>query len=212
MRTIAGSLARSFVPSECHLYVIDCASGGLAPLGSLPHCGTVVTRDDTERGSRLLNRLMDEVLRRQEALQPAGFSSVAEQRDACSSDERLPWMVLLVDGWDGFQTAYDGVDAGRPVDTMLRLLREGSAAGLRIVLTGDRSALMGRISSLATQRLVLRMSDRLCLGGPHSACNSGCHSAGPGISVSGSVETQIALLASDRAGPAQTAATCSHEY
>ena len=105
LRTIAGSLARSFVPSECHLYVIDCASGGLAPLGSLPHCGTVVTRDDTERGSRLLNRLMDEVLRRQEALQPAGFSSVAEQRDACSSDERLPWMVLLVDGWDGFQTA-----------------------------------------------------------------------------------------------------------
>ena len=78
---------------------------------------------------------------------------------------------------------HDAVDAGRPVDTMLRLLREGSAAGLRIVLTGDRSALMGRISSLATQRLVLRMSDpRLCLGGPHSACNSGCHSAGPGIS------------------------------
>ena len=214
LRTIAGSLARSFVPSECHLYVIDCASGGLAPLGSLPHCGTVVTRDDTERGSRLLNRLMDEVLRRQEALQPAGFSSVAEQRDACSSDERLPWMVLLVDGWDGFQTAYDAVDAGRPVDTMLRLLREGSAAGLRIVLTGDRSALMGRISSLATQRLVLRMSDpRLCLGGPHSACNSGCHSAGPGISrlrIRGN--TDRAARFRPRRTRSDSGRTCSHEY
>ena len=211
LRTIAGSLARSFVSSDCHLYVIDCASGGLAPLGSLPHCGTVVTRDETERGSPLLNRLMDEVLRRQEALRPAGFSSVAEHRDACSSDERLPWMVLLVDGWDGFQTAYESVDAGRPVDTMLRLLREGSAAGLRIVMTGDRSALVGRVGSLASQRLVLRMSDPLdySLAGlsPRSVPNA--IPPGRGFLVSGSVETQIALLTSDPAGPAQTAAVCA---
>jgi S-DNA-T family DNA segregation ATPase FtsK/SpoIIIE len=208
LRTVAGSLARTLATSDCHLHVLDCASGALSALRTLPHCGTVVTRDEPERGSRLLDRLMDEVVRRQQALRRAGFSSVTEQRDAYPSQERLPWIVLLVDGWDGFQTAYERVDADRPIKIMMRLLREGSAAGVRIVMTGDRSALLGRVSSLVAERLVLRMSDPLdySLAGLTARAVPDAIPAGRGFLASGSVETQIALLAPDPAGPAQLAA------
>ena len=39
---------------------------------------------------------------------------------------RLPWLVLLVDGWEGLATAYESVDHGRPLETLLRLVREGA--------------------------------------------------------------------------------------
>jgi DNA segregation ATPase FtsK/SpoIIIE, S-DNA-T family len=208
LRTAAGSAARFFAPWDCHMYVLDCASGALSSLASLPHCGATVIRDETERGTRLLSRLMDEVVRRQEALRRTGFSSVAEQRRAVRAEERLPWMLLIVDGWDGLQTAYDGIDNGYPIDTMMRLLREGSAVGLRVIVTGGRSALVGRINSLVAERLVLRMADPVdySLVGLSPRSIPTAIPPGRGLLASGSVETQIALLALDPAGPAQLAA------
>ncbi len=158
LRTIAAGIGRR-PATDAHLYALDCGGGGLAVLDALPHCGAIVPRDDVARGARLLAVLDTELTARREVLTSGGFGSVAEQRAAVAPDERLPWLVLLVDSWEGFVHAYDGLDHGRLVEVLMRLLREGPSGGLRIVLTGDRGLLTARAATLIAERLVLRMPD-----------------------------------------------------
>jgi S-DNA-T family DNA segregation ATPase FtsK/SpoIIIE len=159
LHTLAAGLAERFDVSDVHLYGLDGAGGSLAAMAALPHCGAVVGRDETSRGERLLARLAAELERRQRLLAYGGLGSHQEQRRAAPIDERLPWMVLLVDGWEGLVTAYESVDHGRPLDTLLRLVREGAAAGVRVVMTGDRASLTSRVGSAFRDRLVLRLAD-----------------------------------------------------
>ena len=159
LRTVAGQLARTRPVEDVHLHVLDCAGGGLLGLMALPHVGAVVCREETERVVRLLTRLLAEVARRQDLLARAGWADLPEQRAAAPSGAALPYLVLLLDGWEAFLHGFEDVDGGRPVDVLLRLLREGPAAGLRVVMTSGRGGLLGRVSALLDQRLVLRLAD-----------------------------------------------------
>jgi S-DNA-T family DNA segregation ATPase FtsK/SpoIIIE len=69
-------------------------------------------------------------------------------------------MLLLVDGWDAVAAAADSVDHGALTDQLLALLRDGPSAGLRLLATGDRGLLLGRMSGLFAERLVLRLANR----------------------------------------------------
>jgi DNA segregation ATPase FtsK/SpoIIIE, S-DNA-T family len=68
LRTIAGALAQSVPARDLNIYGLDCGNGALLPLTTLPHTGAVVQRSEVERASRLLERLTQEVTRRQEVL------------------------------------------------------------------------------------------------------------------------------------------------
>jgi S-DNA-T family DNA segregation ATPase FtsK/SpoIIIE len=208
LRTIAGSLASRTAPDETHLYVIDGGSGGLAGLAALPHCGAVVGRDQVARGDRLIARLEHEIERRQSVLAAGGFTSLAEQRAAAEPHDRLPWLVLLVDGWEGVQAAYDEIDHGRPLDVLHRLIREGGSAGLRVVLTGDRGVLTSRAGASISDRLLLRLADPgdYGLAGVAARQVPVAMPPGRGLLADGAVETQVALLDGDPTGPAQQAA------
>ncbi|WP_119728583.1 FtsK/SpoIIIE domain-containing protein [Thermomonospora amylolytica] len=212
LRTLAGSLASAASPYDVHLYAIDCGGGGLLPLVSLPHCGAVVSRDQLDRCERLLAALSAEVARRQQLLAEAGFATLAEQRAAVAPSDRLPWMVLLLDRWEGFLGAFEHYDYGRLVDVFVRLLREGAAVGLRAVVTGDRTGLGGQVSTVFDRRLVLRMADPMDYGyaglqerqvPAYMPPGRALEHTGPGRPVR---ESQIGLLADDPAGTAQVAA------
>ncbi|MDQ6873824.1 MAG: FtsK/SpoIIIE domain-containing protein [Actinomycetota bacterium] len=209
LRTLAGAVAAGTEPADVHLYALDCAGGGLAPLAEMPHAGAVVGREDVERGCRLISRLEGEVSRRQRLLAELGFASLPEQRAGVPAGERLPWLLLLIDGWEGFRTGYDPLDGGQPVETLLRVLRDGTAVGLRAVVAGDRSALTGPLSSLMPRRLVLRMADPVdySLAGLHPRQVPPSPRPGQGL-IPGepAVEVQVALLCSDPGGAAQVAA------
>jgi S-DNA-T family DNA segregation ATPase FtsK/SpoIIIE len=137
-----------------------------------------------------------------------GFGSVAEQRSHSCAADRLPWILLLVDGWDGFTEEYDTVDHGRPVDTLLQLAREGGAMGIQIVITGDRRLLSGRAASASTGRVVLRLADRTDYAMADLPARSIPEVMPPGRAVlpDGLMEIQVALLDPDPSGPAQVAA------
>ncbi|GAA4621773.1 FtsK/SpoIIIE domain-containing protein [Actinoallomurus vinaceus] len=213
LRTLAGSLASTCGPADVHLYAIDCGANTLLPLVALPHCGVVVARDQPERVERLLARLHAEVGRRQQILAATGFSSLSEQRAAVAPTERLPWMLLMLDRWEGFVAAFENYDYGRLIDSVLRLLREGAAVGLRAVFTGDRTGLTGQVSTVFDDRLVLRMAD------PNDYTYAGVNERQvPGDMPPGRVlepvgpggaalrESQIALLTEVASGTAQVAA------
>jgi len=211
LRTIAGSIAARESASDVHIYAIDCGTGSLLPLAGLPHCGAVVTRDQTDRVERLIGKLRSEIGRRQQLLAASGFASLAEQRAAAADPaQRLPWMVLLLDWWEGFFAAYEKYDYGRLIDALLQLLREGAAVGLRAVVTTDRMAMMGQVGTVFERTMVLRLNepgDATFAGIPQRSMPT---NQPPGrIMIEGQpdpLEVQVALLDANASGPAQVAA------
>ncbi|GAA2993496.1 FtsK/SpoIIIE domain-containing protein [Streptosporangium longisporum] len=208
LRTLAGSIAAGASPDDVHLHAIDCGSGALLPLVAMPHCGAVVTRDQLDRVERLLARLRAEVGRRQQLLAEAGYASLAELRAA--DGPRLPWLVLMLDRWEGFVAAFEAYDYGRLIEALMQLLREGPAVGLRAVVTGDRSALIGQISTVFDDRLILRLADPTDYGLAGLPVKDLPATIAPGRALSGgehgTTESQVALLCEDPSGPAQVAA------
>ena len=208
LRTLATRLAARCDVTDLHLFGLDGGGGALTPLSALPHCGAVVGRDETARGDRLLRRLVEEVERRQRLLADAGHGSHEEQRRSAPPADRLPWLVLLVDGWEGLVTAFEQVDHGRPLDTVLRLVREGAAVGVRVVLTGDRTVLTGRAGSAFRDRLVLRLSDPADYGLAGISPRQVPTDLPPGRALVGpdALEAQLLVLDADTSGEGQVRA------
>ena len=208
LRTLAATMARSVSPDDVHLYVVD-PGAGLGALAGLPHTGAVVGRDSPERLERLLTWLGAEVARRQAVLGAAGHAGLAEQRATAAPADRLPHLLLMLDRWEAFVATYQDLDAGRLIDLLHRLLREGPAAGLHVVLTADRTGLIGRVSSMIEDRLVLRLADRGDYAGAGLPTRLVPDDLPPGRgwSMAGAPHTaQVALIDRDPSGPAQTAA------
>lgn len=206
LRTIAAGLAQATSSRDLHLYGLDCGNGALLPLTALPHTGAVVQRTEVERAGRLLDRLAEEVKARQEVLGRSGYADVDEQRRAAAPEERLPYIVLLLDRWEGFLSDLGEVDTGRLTDQVLTLLREGASAGVQLVVTGDRSLLSGRISTVVEHKLVLRLPDR----GDYATAGLKPKDLpdeipdGRGFWADSGTEAQVAVLGTDTAGAAQS--------
>ncbi|MGY1703947.1 FtsK/SpoIIIE domain-containing protein [Geodermatophilus sp. SYSU D00697] len=208
LRTLGGAVGERCSTADVHLYGLDCGNGALLPLADLPHCGAVVTRTQTERAVRLLDRLAREVERRQQLLADGGHADVSEQRRAAVPEERLPHVVLLLDRWEGFTPTLGEVDGGRLTDILMGIVREGASVGVSVVVTGDRSLGTARLASLTDNKLVMRLADR----GDYPLIGIGTRQVpdqlppGRGLTVDGAVETQVALLSDDDSGQGQAAA------
>jgi S-DNA-T family DNA segregation ATPase FtsK/SpoIIIE len=208
LRTLAGAVARTAGPDDVHMYVVD-PGGSLGALSALPHTGAVVGPDSPERLDRVLTWLAGEIARRQSLLGAAGHAGITEQRAASDPAERLPHLLLLLDRWEAFVATYQDLDAGRLIDLFYRLLREGPAAGLHVVMAADRSGLIGRVASMIEHRLVLRLADRSDYAGAGIPTRLVPDRVPPGRCWSTArtpLMSQVALLVVDPSGPAQTAA------
>ncbi|MGX1091993.1 S-DNA-T family DNA segregation ATPase FtsK/SpoIIIE [Streptomyces albogriseolus] len=208
LRTIAGSLARTHSVADVHLYGIDCGNGALNALTRLPHCGAVVGRNQTERVVRLINRLKGELSRRQDLLAEAGFADIGEQRAASAEDERLPHIVVLLDRWEGWVPTLGEIDHGSLTDELQTMMREGASVGIHLVLTGDRTLLVGRIASLTEDKYGLRLADRSDFSSLGIPARKVPEEIPPGRAFrnESGTETQFALLAEDTTGQGQAAA------
>ena len=208
LRTIAASLALSHSCADVHLYGIDCGSGALGALTELPHCGAVVNRSQTERATRLLKRLAAELSRRQELLAASGCSSVNEQRAAAPEKDWLPRIVILLDRWEGFTTSLGELDNGGLTEIITRILSEGASAGMHLVMTGDRSLLGGRISTLCEEKLAFKLPDKedYALIGLRPRDLPDQIPPGRAFHAGSGSEMQVALLGPDASGPGQAAA------
>ncbi|GAB3947673.1 FtsK/SpoIIIE domain-containing protein [Kribbella albertanoniae] len=208
LRAIAGSIGRLIEPADVHLYGVDCGNNALLPLVSLPHTGAVVSRDQLDRLTRLTARLQSEIGRRQQLLASSGYADIAEQRRRSTPEDRLPYIVVLFDRWEAFVSAFETTDGGRLLEAWFTILQEGAAVGIKVIMTADRTALVGRVSALLEDRLLLRMtdpSDYLMIGMLLKDLPSSL-APGRGFRASGLRETQIALLTEDDEGTAQVAA------
>ena len=208
LRTLGAGVAARLSPDDVHLYALDGAGSAMRGLADLPHCGAVVGIGEADRVSRLLTRLLDEVARRQRLFTATGVSDLGEYRDL---GESLPYLVLLVDGYEGVTGAFAEVDGGRVVSDLQRLLRDGVAAGVRAVVAGDRSVLVGATGSLLAERLVLRLANDTdyAYAGISAREVPDELPVGRAIRAGTGTQVQIAILGDDPSGRAQSAALAS---
>ena len=144
LRTVLREAVHRLPPSRLQVHVLDHGGGGLADeVGRLPHGGTTVYRDDPHRTGRLVARLQTEV----------------DQRRTGGPGD-APAVLLLVDGWESVAAQLDDADPGAGSSSLLRLVREGAAAGLTCVLTADRAVPGSRLAAAVSTRLVLPLPDR----------------------------------------------------
>lgn len=160
MRTLALSIAQTLTAAEAHIHVIDCGNGGLLPLRGLPHTGTVVQRHQAEAVSRLLRVLREETTRRQKLLSEHGCANLRELTRALETHTAPAHLFLLIDSWDGFLTALESAEGGELVGHVQHLLREGAAAGIHVVISGDRQLIMGRMALLNERKIVMRLVEK----------------------------------------------------
>ena len=208
LRTMAGSLARHNSCADVHLYGLDCGNGALLALNALPHCGAVVRSNEPDRATRLIEKLAAEVQRRMQLLGERGFTDINEQRVGVPEEERLPHIVLFLDRWEGFTAALGDLNAGALTDAVLQILREGASVGVHLVLSGDRSLLTGRVSTLTENKLSFQLSDPgdFSMLGLNPRKIPEKMPAGRAFRAQGGVETHVALLTDDPSGQAQAAA------
>ncbi len=160
LRTIAAEVAGRCSPEDVHLYGVDFGGSALLPMRDLPHCGAVITGTETDRVVRLLSRLTDEITQRQLVLARDGLGDIAEQRAQASPADALPHILVLVDRWEGFLSAFPLEEAQSLRERVIKILREGPAAGASLIITGDRAVLTDRIAAFVETRYTLRQSDR----------------------------------------------------
>ncbi len=167
------------------VHVLD-AGGGLRDLAGTGTTGSVVALAEVWRAGRLVERVQAEVDRRRSA-------------------GRWPGPVLLVvDGWEAWSAALTAADPAVGVDGLLRLLREGSGVGVRVVVAGDRQALTGAVAGAVGSVVLLRTADRAdaALVGLRPADLPRAAPAGRGVLVVDGCgrEVQVALPAAPAVG------------
>ncbi|MEJ7707567.1 MAG: FtsK/SpoIIIE domain-containing protein [Nocardioidaceae bacterium] len=197
LRTVAAGVIESHTPASAVFYVVDCGGHGLQSLADAPHCGGVMGSDDPGRVARLLRHLrrqIDERKRLLAAAKPVQLRPVARSRTGA------PRILVFVDSYAGFTSAFERVDGGRLIDQLHRLVADGPAAGVHLVITADRrAAVPGALASVITSRLVLRMAERddyVLLGVDQALVRGARLPAGRGF-VQGSVEVQVAVASDD---------------
>lgn len=206
LRTLLGQAVMRYTPADLHLFVADYGNGALLPLAEALHTGAVITQSNAERLPRLLGRLLADLERRQSILSSSGVGSIAEQRAKADPREALPYAIFAIDGWERL-TASLGPDQLITVrDQIMRVLREGPAAGIRVIMTADRTFTGDKIASAIDAVYLLPMRD------PNDYRAAGVMVRDlpplvPGRMLFGADirEAQVAVLSRDTSGEAQAA-------
>ncbi|WP_138733686.1 FtsK/SpoIIIE domain-containing protein [Modestobacter excelsi] len=180
LRTVLGEAVHQLPPSRLHVHVLDHGGGALArDAAVLPHCGTAVGRDDAHRALRLLARLGAEVDRR--------------RVDGPAPDQ--PLLLVLVDGHESLVAQLEEADPATGAAGLLRLVRDGAAVGVTVLLTADRAVPGSRLAGAVRSRLVLPLPDRTdyAVAGVPARAVPGSRPPGRALVGEDAVEGQVAL-------------------
>jgi S-DNA-T family DNA segregation ATPase FtsK/SpoIIIE len=208
LHTFLGQACRQLTPDQLHLYLLDCAGQSFRHFARLPHCGAVVSHQEPSSVARLLARLVEELAARQRLLAGLGVGTLAE---AHLTGTPLPVIVVALDGWEGLCALSDDHDAGRSAEALLRLARDGAAAGITVLVAGDRTMLGLRVAPALSRKLLLALVDRsdYLTAGVSPTSLPARFEPGRAVAAGTGLEIQLALLVDDTSPGAQQAAVAA---
>lgn len=206
LRSLA--IAASITPRSgpVHIYGLDFAGGGLNMLEALPNVGAIISGDDDERISRLMEMLTKKLDERAASFNAVAANGLGNYRQQPGKQDE-PRILILIDGFQNFRTEYDsGLQRAKTYAQFHRLLAEGRAVGIHVAATADRmAAIPSAMQGSFQERIVLRMSDAdqyLTLNVQKDVLNN---ASPPGRCMNSrdGNEMQLAVLGSDPSPPAQ---------
>ncbi len=197
LRTLAIGAADTSDGGPTAVYAFDFGAGSLRMLEALPHVGSVITGDDTERIIRLFRLLRSELESRARRFAEVSASSIVEYRTLANKPDEQR-ILLLIDGFPSFREDWE-VTLGRTVwyDVFKDILSGGRQLGIHVAFTADRyGAVPSSVSSSVQRRVVLRLTDDTAysmLDVPNDILSG---KSAPGRAIVDGMETQIAILGS----------------
>ena len=206
LRSIAISvgLAAEASGQPVEVHALDFAGRGLDILEELPHVGSVIAGDDTERVTRLLRTLRERIDQRAVEFAAVRASSLPELRRNSPAGATTSRVFVLLDSYAGFNAIHERIEAGRWLDLFTRLVADGRQVGVHFVITADRrsSVPMALVSSLP-RRVVLRLAndDEYSSAGEPVGILS--PSSPPGRAIVDGTEIQVAVLGGSANGERQ---------
>ena len=194
LRTLAVAAGITPRGGPVQVYGIDFSSGGLRMLENLPHVGSIVSGDDSERVVRLIRMLRGMIDERVERYAAARAGTVTEYRTLAKRPQE-PRILLFVDGMATFRQEYEFSGTSNVFPMFAQILSDGRQVGIHVVVTADRPASVSPVIAASIQRrIALRLADDndyLLLDSPADVVTSG---SAPGRAIVGGLETQIAVL------------------
>ncbi|MCG2622720.1 FHA domain-containing protein [Arthrobacter sp. I2-34] len=124
--------------TERHCYLLD-GDGSLAGLGGCGRTGAYVGPRETARGARLLRRLAREA---------------ADRLGTAAPGSRVP-LVLLVNGWGRWLSAFRNGRLDWAEDCLQDIARDGGSTGISLAVSGDRELHSSRFFALVPNRCFL---------------------------------------------------------
>jgi DNA segregation ATPase FtsK/SpoIIIE, S-DNA-T family len=209
LRTVAVSagLAAEAAGQAFEIHALDFAGRGLEVLEELPHVGSVIAGDDTERVTRLLRTLRERIDQRAVDFAAVRASSLPEYRRNAPKGSSVPRVIVLVDSFPGFQATHERIEGGKWLDLFVRLVADGRQVGIHFVITADRrTSIPMTIVSAVPRKLVLRLSnddEYLNAGEPVGILSP---KSPPGRAIMDGTEVQVAVLGGSSNGERQAAA------
>lgn len=154
LQTFVVSLAMDHSPQDVQLYLLDFGGRILTIFRNMPSVGGVVLTDESERVTRLLRCLLQELENRKILFSNAGVSTLQAYRAAVS--EPLPAIVLILDNYTAFMNNYFELE-----DQLAQLAREGGNLGIHLVITASSPGMVRpKISNSITMALALQLAEK----------------------------------------------------
>ncbi len=158
LRTVAVSAGFTRHGGPCVVYGLDFGSRGLSMLEVLPHVGSIIGADDAERTERLLTQLRQTIDERAVRYARVNAGTIEEYRRLadCPDEQRI---LLLVDNFGAFRTAYETGPSTRVYDSLISLAGDGRPVGVHLVVSADRvGAVPSTLASSIQRQLALRLA------------------------------------------------------
>lgn len=121
--------------SESHAYLLD-AGCGLQPLSGCRRTGAYVGLHELRRAVRVLERLAEELALRLSRRDPS-----------------RPPVLVVIAGWGSWASAFRSGPYSWAEDLVYDLIRDGHAAGISLLLSGDRELVAARFTAAVPNRL-----------------------------------------------------------
>ena len=158
LRSIAVAAGLSARGGPCQVFGVDFGSRGLSMLDVLPHVGSIIVGDDVERVARLFRQLRQTLDQRAERYSSINAGTIEEYRRLAKAPDE-PRILLLLDGYPAFRSAFEVGQNGWLIDTLQSLAGDGRPLGIHVVLTADRpGSVQASLASSVQKRLVMRLA------------------------------------------------------
>lgn len=194
LRTLAVAAGLTARGGPCFVYGLDFGARGLSMLETLPHVGSIIAADDSERTARLISSLRETIDERAVRYSAVNAGTIDEYRRLANEPDE-PRILVLVDGFGSFRSTYEVGPLGALFDRFQTIVADGRPVGVHVVITADRlGAVPSAVQSSVQRKVALRLSTDMDLAMLNVPKGGFGETSIPGRCFVDMLETQVAVF------------------